>query len=100
MTSRRLLSLLLPLLSLAAGAAEAPLLFRNATVIAMDTAGALERHDLLVKDGKIARLVPTGSIDFKDARIVDASGKFLLPGSPRCTPTYRGRRPRAMRRTC
>ena len=46
MTSRRLLSLLLPLLSLAAGAAEAPLLFRNATVITMDAAGA-PRDDMI-----------------------------------------------------
>ncbi|MGH8243085.1 MAG: amidohydrolase family protein, partial [Steroidobacteraceae bacterium] len=80
MTALRLLALLPPLVSLAAGAAEAPVLFRNATVITMDAAGSLERHDLLVEGGKIRRLAPAGSIPAKDAKVVNASGKFLMPG--------------------
>ena len=80
MIALRLLALLPPLVSPAAAAAEAPVLFRNATVITMDAAGSLERHDLLVEDGKITRLAPAGGIAAKDARVVDASGKFLMPG--------------------
>lgn len=80
MTALRLLALLPPLVSLAAAAAEAPVFFRNATVIPMDAAGSLERHDLLVENGKIARLAPAGGIAAKGARVIDASGKFLMPG--------------------
>ncbi|MBX3704077.1 MAG: amidohydrolase family protein [Steroidobacteraceae bacterium] len=71
-----LLSLLLPC---AATAAEPPLLFRNATLITMDAPGVLEGHDLLVQDGRIARIA-TGIAAPDGATIVDATGRYLLPG--------------------
>lgn len=78
---RRLAILLLPLAALAAQAAEPPLLFRNATVITMDGPGVLERHDLLVSDGRIARLAPAGAVAAPaGATVVDATGRFLMPG--------------------
>ncbi len=59
----------------------APVLFRNATVITMTELGALPAHDVLVVDGRIATLAPTGSATPPaDATVVDASGRFLMPG--------------------
>ncbi len=76
--------LLLPLLAAAAcvsQAAAAPVLFRNATLITMDEAGVLERHDLLVQDGRIARIAPAGGIAAPEgATAIDATGRFLVPG--------------------
>ncbi|HEU0224733.1 MAG TPA: amidohydrolase family protein [Steroidobacteraceae bacterium] len=73
---------LLPLLLLpAAQAAEPPVLFRGATLITMDAPGVLERHDLLVRDGRIAGIAPSGSIAPPAGTvIVDAGGRFLMPG--------------------
>lgn len=81
MTAARLLLPLLASACLAAQAAETPVLFRNATVITLDEPGALERHDLLVLDGRIARIAPSGSVAAPEhGTIVDASGRFLMPG--------------------
>lgn len=76
------LSALLSLLLLgAAQAAEPPVLFRGATLITMDATGVLERHDLLVRDGRIARIAPTGAIEAPaGTTLVDAGGRFLIPG--------------------
>jgi hypothetical protein len=75
------LFLLLSVLSCVAQAAEPPVLFRNATVITMDGASVLEKHELLVQDGRIARISPTGTAPAPDGTIVvDATGRFLMPG--------------------
>ncbi|MGH8249224.1 MAG: amidohydrolase family protein [Steroidobacteraceae bacterium] len=73
--------ILLALLPLAVQAAPPPVLFRNATVITMDGRGALEDHDLLVEEGRITRIVPAGSAPAPAAAtVVDATGRFLMPG--------------------
>lgn len=77
----RLLGLLSLALLSAAQAAEPPLLFRDATLITMDAPGVLEGRDLLVRDGRIARIAPTGVIvPPAGTIIVDAGGRFLMPG--------------------
>jgi hypothetical protein len=78
--SMRLL-LLLSALSCTAQAADAPVLFRNATLITMDGASVLEKHDLLVQDGRIARISSTGTaIAPAGTTVVDGTGRFLMPG--------------------
>ena len=46
--------------------------------------GSVERSDLIVKDGKIFRILPPGVFkDDKDAgpaKVIEASGKFIIPG--------------------
>ncbi|MGQ0429417.1 MAG: amidohydrolase family protein [Gammaproteobacteria bacterium] len=77
----RVLPWLLSFLAFAASATETPVLFRNATLITMDTPGALERHDLLVAGGRIERIAPTGQMGWPNvAMVVDATGRFLMPG--------------------
>ena len=36
--------------------------------------------DLLIADGKIAKIGATGSISSGDAKVVDAAGKLVVPG--------------------
>lgn len=67
----------------AAGAAASPpaLVFTHATVI--DATGAPPRPGttVVVKDGRIAAVGPDGSIRLPDrATVIDATGKFLIPG--------------------
>jgi imidazolonepropionase-like amidohydrolase len=62
----------------AATAAAQDTLIRNATVLTV-TRGTLERTDVLIRNGKIAAVgqnlkAPDG------ARVIDATGKFVLPG--------------------
>jgi imidazolonepropionase-like amidohydrolase len=75
------LFLLLSALSCIAQAAEPPVLFRNATVITMDGGSVLAKHDLLVQDGRIAQISPTGTASAPEGTtVVDGTGRFLLPG--------------------
>jgi imidazolonepropionase-like amidohydrolase len=79
---RRLFAIaLLMAVSGGAGAGEA-LLIRNATVLTV-TRGTIQDGSVLVEDGKIAAVgqnlsAPAG------ANVVDASGKFLMPGMIDC----------------
>jgi imidazolonepropionase-like amidohydrolase len=54
------------------------ILFKNATVWTSEEAGILENTDVLVKDGKIAKI----GIDLKAGRaeVIDATGKHLTAG--------------------
>jgi imidazolonepropionase-like amidohydrolase len=73
--------LLLSVLSCVAQAAEPPVLFRNATVITMDGGSVLTKHDLLVQDGRIARISPTGTAPAPEgSTVVDGTGRYLMPG--------------------
>lgn len=55
------------------------ILFKNATIISMDKSiGDFQIGDVLIENDKIIRV---GSlIECEDARIIDASGKILMPG--------------------
>ena len=55
-----------------------PILIRNATVLTI-TKGTLEGTDVLLENGKIAR-VGTGLTAPAGARVIDATGKFVMPG--------------------
>jgi len=60
----------------AGGAAET--LVRNATILTV-TRGTLQNSDLLIRNGKIAAVGPNLQAP-AGARVVDATGKFVLPG--------------------
>ena len=53
-------------------------LIRNATILTV-TRGTLQNADLLVRNGKIAAVGP-GLRAAPNARVIDATGKFILPG--------------------
>ena len=52
-------------------------LFRAATVI---NEGTSQELDVLVEGEKIARIAPAGTIDAEGADVIDARGKYLMPG--------------------
>ncbi|HYD51146.1 MAG TPA: hypothetical protein VEA99_00915, partial [Gemmatimonadaceae bacterium] len=53
-------------------------LIRNATVLTI-TKGTLQNTDVLVQNGKIARIA-AGITPPAGAQVIDASGKYLMPG--------------------
>lgn len=53
-------------------------LIRNATILTV-TRGTLQNADLLIRDGKIAGVGPNLKAR-GDARVIDASGKYVMPG--------------------
>jgi len=79
--SRFLILLLLAAAWPARAAVPGPMLFSDATVITLGEAGSLAHHDVLVAEGRIARVAPTGTVDVPaGTQRVDASGRFLIPG--------------------
>ncbi|RKS89287.1 amidohydrolase family protein [Sphingosinicella microcystinivorans] len=54
--------------------------FRNARVLTMRDGAVLDHHDVLVRDRLIAGVAPTGSPLPEGARVVDCTGKTLMPG--------------------
>ncbi|MEE8370745.1 MAG: hypothetical protein V3R73_01265, partial [Sphingomonadales bacterium] len=56
-------------------------IFLNATVITMDEAGVIARANVHVSGGRIVAVEPDLLVDMKsDTVLVDATGKFLIPG--------------------
>lgn len=85
--------MLLPLLSLlaslpdslrdsrSADSVAASYAITNVTVLPMDRDRRLERHTVLVRDGRIEALGPASSITLPgDAVRIDGTGKYLIPG--------------------
>lgn len=69
--------------SASAAPAQAPLLIRNVQVLPMAPEGpdALERHAVLVQDGRITRVAPDAGFTVpSDATVIDGRGHFVLPG--------------------
>ncbi len=64
------------------GQAKPDVLIRNATVLTA-AHGRLENTDILVQNGKIARIGKNLSAG-KNAQIIDATGKFVTPGIIDC----------------
>jgi len=62
----------------ARGAAPAPILIKNATVLTV-TKGTLPNTDILIQGGKIAR-IGSGLTAPAGAQTIDATGKFVMPG--------------------
>ena len=55
--------------------------FRDATVIPMDSERVLSHATVVVEDGKITRVGPSASVAApRGARVIDGRGKFLIPG--------------------
>ncbi|UZO80871.1 amidohydrolase family protein [Aquimarina sp. ERC-38] len=54
------------------------LLFKNATLWTNETEGVLEETDILIKDGKIAKIGK--NLNINGASVVDATGKHITPG--------------------
>jgi imidazolonepropionase-like amidohydrolase len=63
-----------------AAAAPAPLLIRGARVIDGRGSPLSEPRDILVEGGRIARVAPLGTIQTTGVRIIDGTGKYLIPG--------------------
>lgn len=58
-----------------------PLLLRDVNVLPMDGDRVLEHHSVLIDEGVIVAMGPSGSLAVdEDAEVVDASGQYLLPG--------------------
>jgi Tol biopolymer transport system component len=58
----------------------APVLIRNARIIDGTGAPATTPRDLLVERGKISRIADGGTLAPGTAQVLDASGRFLIPG--------------------
>ena len=57
------------------------IVFRSVNVIPMDRERVLENQTVVSKNGRITALGNEGSVKFgKDALIIDAKGKYLMPG--------------------
>ena len=61
-------------------APDRALVFRNARVLTMRRDEVLDRHDVLVRNGVIEALQPTGLTLPPHAVTIDCTGKTLLPG--------------------
>jgi imidazolonepropionase-like amidohydrolase len=70
--------LLVSLLSFSAFAQT--VVFKNANVIAMTSPKVAEKQTVVVKDGKIDAILQAGAAIPEGATVVDASGKYLIPG--------------------
>ncbi|MEE9264372.1 MAG: amidohydrolase family protein [Vicinamibacteria bacterium] len=82
---RLMTALLLTLAALSAvhaqGVAPSATVFENVTVIPMDRDRTLPRQSVMVEGRRITAMGPAGRIEIPDdARRLDGSGKFLMPG--------------------
>src|SRR5688572_7794915 len=60
---------------------EREIVFRNVSVIPMDKNEVLQNRDVVVSKGIIKSIFETASQEYgKDALVIDAKGKFLMPG--------------------
>jgi len=57
------------------------IVFRNVNVIPMTEEKVIKNQDVLVNNGEIVAIGNTGTVKYKkDARIIEANGKYLIPG--------------------
>lgn len=57
-----------------------PLAITHVTVVPMDEERLLPDHTVVIEDGFIRAMGSSGEIDTTDMRVVDGSGKYLMPG--------------------
>src|SRR5688500_15223516 len=75
------LPLLLVMLSCTAQTPGGETVFRNVNVIPMTEETVIKNQDVLVRNGEIISIGNTGTVKYKpDARIIEANGKYLIPG--------------------
>ena len=61
--------------------ADSIYVFQNVTLLPLTGSARLERHTVVVSAGRIATIGPAGEITVPpNATIIDATGKFLIPG--------------------
>src|SRR5678810_1114992 len=64
-----------------AGLAQGSVVIRDVTVIPMTGAGPVARQAVVIRNGRIAEMGPSAQIRIPaEARIVDGTGKYLIPG--------------------
>ena len=69
------------MITLASVLCAATTAFVDVTVLPMDGERVLEKHTVLVSDGRIAEVGPSAKVKApKEATVIDGKGKFLLPG--------------------
>jgi imidazolonepropionase-like amidohydrolase len=62
-------------------AAQDVSVFRNVTVVPMDTERVLEAQTVVVRGERIATIGPAGSVPLpQNARVLDGAGRYLVPG--------------------
>ena len=61
-------------------AASGDLAIVGATIVPMDRPGSLAGHTVLVRGAKIVAVAPAAEVDTTGATIIDARGKWLMPG--------------------
>jgi hypothetical protein len=52
----------------------------NATVVPLDRDGVLPRHTVVLRDGVIESVAPSGSVDTRAMEVVDGAGGYVVPG--------------------
>lgn len=61
--------------------AQRDIVFRSVNVIPMDRERVIENQTVVIKNGRIIAMENVGSVKFsKDALVIDANGKYLMPG--------------------
>lgn len=61
--------------------AEGSIALRNARVVTMAERGILLNADIVVRDGRIASVGPTGTVEIPGAaKVIDLAGKTVVPG--------------------
>jgi len=68
------------LADVAAGRAAPDLLVKGARILSVYTERMLEDKEVLIKAGRIAAVLPSGSCRYSDAPVYDAQGGILAPG--------------------
>jgi imidazolonepropionase-like amidohydrolase len=60
---------------------QVAIVFQSVNVIPMDSERVLENQDVVIKDGRILAIGSSGKVKYdKSSRIVEAKGKYLMPG--------------------
>ncbi|MFC4312436.1 amidohydrolase family protein [Steroidobacter flavus] len=60
--------------------AKGEVLLRGARIISMSDAGVFERGDILIADNRIKAVAAMGEIAAPSAKVIDVSGKTIMPG--------------------
>ncbi len=59
---------------------DRPILIARGRVFDGSPAPARERHDVLVRGGKVDAIAPTGTLTVPDAHVIDATDRWVTPG--------------------